>query len=72
MQTFTCALNKLKTRYLHQRQAPQEILEPNEINEEEMNEDEGESAAKKAALVPKVIGNPEGSESDQDGEEEEK
>ena len=39
-EVFSSCLNKLKTRYLQQRQAPQEILEPNEVNEEE-EEDAG-------------------------------
>ncbi len=63
---FTQSMNKLKTRYLHQRQAPQEILEPNEINED-MEEEGGETG--------KMIGtkgnNPEDEESQNEGDNEE-
>jgi hypothetical protein len=51
-------LNKLKTSFLHKRQAPQEILEPNEINEEDMEEEPSKSATAKPE-PPEVSGSEE-------------
>jgi hypothetical protein len=69
-EVFSSTLSKLKTRYLHQRQAPQEILEPNEVNEEEDEDEEEVGQAKAAATgVPRVVRHNEDAGSDEDEEE---
>lgn len=67
-EVFSSTLTKLKTRYLHQRQAPQEILEPNEVNEEDDEEEAGQAKAA-ATGGPRVVGH---NEVEEDEEEEEK
>lgn len=69
-EVFSSTLSKLKTRYLHQRQAPQEILEPNEVNEEEDEEEEAGLAKSSGATGgPRVIRNNEDAGSDEDEDE---
>ena len=68
-EVFSSCMNKLKTRYLQQRQAPQEILEPNEVNEDE-EEDAG--LARSAGGVPQLVKNPGSDASEEEQEDAEK